>query len=59
MEQENCVGDTDCCRIIRKCDEELEEVAGKLDIRISISLPPKNYTTRNRKDFKKSIRVLE
>ena len=41
MEQENCVGDTDCCRIIRKCDEELGEVAGKLDIRISISLPPK------------------
>ena len=59
MEQENCVGDTDCCRIIRKCDEELGEVAGKLDIGISISLPPKNYTTRNRKDFKKSIRVLE
>ena len=46
-------------RIIRKCDEELGEVAGKLDIRISISLPPKNYTNRNRKDFKKSIRVLE
>ena len=59
VEQENCVGDTDCCRIIRKCDGELGEVAGKLDIRISISLPPKNYTTRNRKDFKKSIRVLE
>ena len=51
--------DTDCCRIIRKCDEELGEVAGKLDTRISISLTPKNYPTRNRKDFKKSIRFLE
>ena len=47
--------DTDCCRIIRKCDEELGEVAGKLDTRICISLPPKNYASRNRKDFKKSI----
>ena len=47
--------DTDCCRIIRKCDEELAEVAGKLDTRICISLPPKNYASRNRKDFKKSI----
>ena len=28
---ENCAGDTDCCRIIGKCDEELGEVAGKLD----------------------------
>ena len=59
VEQENCAGDTDCCRIIRKCDEELGKVAGTLDIRMSISLPPKNYATRNRKDFKKSIRVLE
>ena len=33
--------DKDCRRIIRKCDEELGEVAGKLDIRISILLPPK------------------
>ena len=41
VEHENCVGDKDCCRIIRKCDEELGEVAGKLDIRISILLPPK------------------
>ena len=40
VEQESCAGDTDCCRIIRKCDEELREVAGKLDIRMSISLPP-------------------
>ena len=39
--------------VVRKCDEELE-VARKLDIIISISSPP-----RNRKDFKKSIRVLE
>ena len=31
VEYENCAGDTDCCRIIRKCDEELGEVAGKLD----------------------------
>ena len=31
VEHENCAGDTDCCRIIRKCDEELGEVAGKLD----------------------------
>ena len=45
--------------VVRKCDEELGEVARKLDIIISISLPPKNYSTRNRKDFKKSIRVLE
>ena len=30
VEHENCAGDTDCCRIIRKCDEELGEVAGKL-----------------------------
>ena len=55
VEHENCAGDTDCCRIIRKCDEELGEVAGKLDTRICISLPPKNYASRNRKDFKKSI----
>ena len=47
--------DTDCCAIIRKSDEELGEVAGKLDTRICISLPPKNYASRNRKDFKKSI----
>ena len=47
--------DTDCCRIIRKCEEVLREVAGKLDTRICISLPPKNYASRNRKDFKKSI----
>ena len=40
--------------VVRKCDEELGEVARKLDIIISISSPP-----RNRKDFKKSIRVLE
>ena len=40
VEHENCAGDTDCCRIIRKCDEELGEVAGNLDTRISISLPP-------------------
>ena len=45
--------------VVRKCNEELGEVARKLDIIISISLPPKNYSTRNRKDFKKSIRVLE
>ena len=45
--------------VVRKCDEELGEVARKLDIIISISLAPKNYSTRNRKDFKKSIRVLE
>ena len=59
VEHENCAGDTDCCRIIRKCDEELGEVAGNLDTRISISLPPppppQNYSSRNRKDFKKSI----
>ena len=53
-EDENCAGDKDCCRIIRKCDEELGELAGKLDI-ICISLPPKNRATRNGKDFKKSI----
>ena len=41
VEHENCAGDTDCCRIIRKCDEELGEVAGKLDTRICISLPQK------------------
>ena len=41
--------------LIRKCDEELGEVAGKLDTRICISLPPINYASRNRKDFKKSI----
>ena len=41
VEHENCAGDTDGCRIIRKCDEELGEVAGKLDTRISISLPLK------------------
>ena len=41
VEHENCAGDTDCCRIIRKCDEELGEVAGKLDTRISILLPQK------------------
>ena len=58
VEHENCAGDTDCCRIIRKCDEELGEVAGKLDTRICISLPPKNYAPRNRKDFKKSISQL-
>ena len=52
VEHENCAGDTDCCRIIRKCDEELGEVAGKLDTRICISLPPRNYASRNRKDFK-------
>ena len=40
--------------VVRKCDEELGEVARKLDIKISISSPP-----RNRKDFKKSMRVLE
>ena len=56
MEHENCAGDKDCCRIIRKCDEEL---AGKLDITIIVSLPPKNYATRKGKDFKKSIRGLE
>ena len=56
VEHENCVGDKDCCRIIRKCDEEL---AGKLDITIIVSLPPKNYATRKGKDFKKSIRGLE
>ena len=44
VEHENCAGDTDCCRIIRKCDEELGEVAGKLDTRISISLPPQKTT---------------
>ena len=55
VEHENCAGDTDCCRIIRKCDEELGEVAGKLDTRISISLPPKKHSSRNRKDFQKSI----
>ena len=55
VEHENCAGDTDCCRIIRKCDEELGEVAGKLDTRISISLPPKNHSSRNRKDFQKSV----
>ena len=59
MEHENCAGNKDCCRIIRKFDEELGEVAGKLDIRTSILLPPKNYATRNGKDFKKSIRGLE
>ena len=41
VEHENCAGDKDCCRIIRKCEEELGERAGKLDIIISISLPPK------------------
>ena len=41
VEHENCAGDTDCCRIIRKCDEELGEVAGQLDTRICISLPQK------------------
>ena len=60
VEHENCAGDTDCCRIIRKCEEELGEVAaGKLDTRISISLPPKNYSSRNRKDFKNSIRQFK
>ena len=29
VEHENCAGDTDCCRIIRKCDEELGEVGHK------------------------------
>ena len=47
-------GDKDCCRIIRNCDEELGELAGKLDI-ICISLLPKDCATRNGKDFKKSI----
>ena len=37
----------------------LGELAEKLDITISISLPPKNYATRKGKDFKKSIRGLE
>ncbi|CAH3180128.1 unnamed protein product [Porites evermanni] len=37
VEHENCVGDTDCCKIIRKCDEELGEVAGKLDTRINVN----------------------
>ena len=55
VEHENCAGHTDCCNIIRNCDEELGEVTGKLDTRISISLPPKNYSSRNRKDFKNSI----
>ena len=59
VELENCAGDKDCCGIIRKCVEELGELAGKLDITISISLPPKNYATRKGKDFKKSIRGLE
>ena len=59
MEHENCAGDKGCCRIIRKCDEELGELAGKLDIIISISLPPKNYATRKGNDFKKSFRGLE
>ena len=59
MELENCAGDKDCCGIIRKCVEELGELAGKLDITISISLPPKNYATMKGKDFKKSIRGLE
>ena len=36
--------------VVRKCDEELGEVARKLDIIIiSISLPPTTYSTRNRK----------
>ena len=56
-EDENCAGDKDFCRIIRKCDEELGELAGKLDIIISISLPPKNYATRNGKDF--NLKVSE
>ena len=59
MEHENFAGDKDCCRIIRKCDEELGELSGKLDIIISISLPPKNYDTRKGNDFKKSFRGLE
>ena len=45
--------------VVRKCDEELGEVARKLDIIISISLPPKNYDTRKGNDFKKSFRGLE
>ena len=40
MEHENYAGDKDCCWIIRKCVEELGELAGKLDITISISLRP-------------------
>ena len=44
----NCAGDKDCCRIIRKSDEELWELAGKLDIIIIISLPPKNYATKRK-----------
>ena len=59
MEPENCAGDKHCCRIIRKFDEELGELAGKLDIIISISLPPKSYATTNGKDFMKSIRGLD
>ena len=51
VEHENCAGDTDCCRIIRKCDEELGEVAGKLDTRISISFPPKKLLFYEQKGF--------
>ena len=55
MELENCAGDIDCCGIIRKCVEELGELAEKLDITISISLPPKNYATRKGKDFLRKV----
>ena len=39
--------------------KNLDKWLEKLDIKNSILLPQKNYATRNSKDFKESIKVLE
>ena len=59
MEYENCAGDTDCCRIIAKYDKELGLVAGKARHKNLYFITQKNYATRNSKNLKERIRVLE
>ena len=60
VEHENCAGGTNCCRIIGKCNKNLDKWLGKLNVKISISLLQNStFLGRNGEDFEKGVGALE
>ena len=58
MEHENCVGGTNCCRTIGKCNKKLGQVAGKVECKNWYLITTENNTTGNGEDFEKGVGTL-